>query len=532
MMPRRCGPMSLAPTRCSTARKRSRRRGPTDSFSCRASRRTGTTARPVTDGRSVARTARDVGTGAVTAADVVRSAMAAIVNGESGPRRLNAFISFAYEAAVDAAAAIDERVAAGAVLPLAGVPVAVKDNICTADLPTTCGSRMLARLHVAVRRHRSAPAAAGRSRHRGQDEPGRVRHGLVHGALGVRPTCNPYDRSRVAGGSSGGSAAAVAAGMVPAALGSDTGGSVRQPAAFCGVVGIRPTWGRVSRYGLVAHASSLDQVGVLGRTVADAARVLHVIAGADARDMTAAARAVPDLVAAAEPDPDAGAAPLAGLVVGVPAEYLDAGLHPGVRSVCDRAAHALRALGATVREVSLPHTRHALPAYTVIAAAEASANLARFDGVRFGARVAADTAPDACAASRGAGLGAEVRRRIVLGTFVLSGGWHAMYYDTARRVRTLVARDFHAVFAAGTDLLLTPTTPEPAFAVGERTGDPYAMYRSDVFTVPAALAGVPALSLPAGTADGLPVGVQLVAPRWAEAELLAAAACLEAATAP
>jgi aspartyl-tRNA(Asn)/glutamyl-tRNA(Gln) amidotransferase subunit A len=453
--------------------------------------------------------------------------MAAIVNGESGPGRLNAFTSFAYEAAVAAAADVDARIAAldpragpGASLPLAGVPVAVKDNICTADLPTTCGSRMLARYQspyeaTVVRRLRAAGAIiVGKTN---LDEFG-MGSSTEHSAFG--PTHNPHDRTRVAGGSSGGSAAAVAAGMVPVALGSDTGGSVRQPAAFCGVVGIRPTWGRVSRHGLVAHASSLDQVGVLGATVADAARVLQIIAGADPRDMTSARRTVPDL---------ATPAALEGVRIGVPREYLEGDIEPAVRAAVEAAAGVLQSLGATVQAVSLPHTRHALPAYCVIAAAEASSNLARFDGVRFGARVAAATTRGVYEASRGAGLGSEVRRRIVLGTFVLSAGWHDAYYETACRVRTLVARDFGDVFGAGVDLLLTPTAPEPAFRLGERLHDPYAMYRSDAFTVPAALAGLPALSLPVGTAEGLPVGAQLIAPQWAEAPLVMAAARLEAA---
>jgi aspartyl-tRNA(Asn)/glutamyl-tRNA(Gln) amidotransferase subunit A len=493
---------------------------------------------------SVADIARAVSAGTTAATDVIHSAMAAIVNGESGPGRLNAFTSFAYETAVAAAADVDARIALrgdgpGARLDLAGVPIAIKDNICTADLPTTCGSRMLARYQspyeaTVVRRLREAGAViVGKTN---LDEFG-MGSSTEYSAFG--PTHNPHDPTRVAGGSSGGSAAAVAAGMVPVALGSDTGGSVRQPAAFCGVVGIRPTWGRVSRHGLVAHASSLDQVGVLGATVADTAHVLQVIAGADPRDMTSARRAVPDLGAAAAlsraagqsgaAGPGADDAMLQGLRIGLPREYLEGEIEPAVRAAIDAAAAVLQSLGATVQAVSLPHTRHALPAYYVIAAAEASSNLARFDGVRFGSRTAAATVDGMYEASRGAGLGSEVRRRIVLGTFVLSGGWHDAYYDTARRVRTLVARDFDDVFAAGVDLLLTPTTPEPAFRLGERLHDPYAMYRSDVFTVPAALAGLPALSLPVGTAERMPVGAQLIAPRWAEAALVTAAARLEAA---
>jgi aspartyl-tRNA(Asn)/glutamyl-tRNA(Gln) amidotransferase subunit A len=496
----------------------------------------------------VAATAHAVNTGATTAVDVTRAAMARVVNGESGPSRLNAFTSFAFEDAVEQAEAVDARLAAGAKLPLAGVPIAVKDNICTVRLPTTCGSRLLARYTspfdaTVVRRLRDAGAVVvGKTN---LDEFG-MGSSTENSAFG--PTRNPHDLERVAGGSSGGSAAAVAAGMVPAALGSDTGGSVRQPAAFCGVVGLRPTWGRVSRYGLVAYASSLDQVGVIGRHVADAALLLDVIAGADPLDMTASRRAVPGYGAAAagpgqgtptgpgQGTPAAGhpagrGAPLQDVVIGVPGEYLVGDIDAGVRAVFDEAVERLRSLGATLRTVSLPHTACALPAYYVLAPAEASANLARFDGVRFGSRAtrgAARTAAGAlAAATRAAGFGTEVKRRIILGSFALSGGYHDDYYVTAQRVRTLVARDFGVAFDEGFDLLFTPTTPTTAFLAGAKADDPYAMYQSDVFTIPAALAGLPALSLPIGAADGLPVGGQFIGPRWAEPAVIAAAAALE-----
>jgi aspartyl-tRNA(Asn)/glutamyl-tRNA(Gln) amidotransferase subunit A len=492
-------------------------------------------------------------TAGADAVTVARAAMAAIVNGESGPERLNAFISFDYDAASAQAAAIDEQVAAApaapdepgaagaagaaraagaaARWPLAGVPVAVKDNICTLGLPTTCGSRFLADYRspyeaTVVRRLRAAGAViVGKTN---LDEFG-MGSSTENSAFG--PTHHPHDATRVPGGSSGGSAAAVAAGMVPAALGSETGGSVRQPAAFCGIVGIKPSWGRVSRYGLVAYASSLDQVGVFGRTVEDAALLLRTIAGADPHDATAAAEPVPDYVAAAAQARTGGAAPLRQLVVGVPDEYFPPGLDEGVRRACAGALDRLRELGATVRRVSLPHTSHAVPAYYVLAPAEASSNLARFDGVRFGVRAAAAATVDLYERSRSAGFGAEVRRRIMLGTYVLSAGYYDEYYGTAQRVRTLIARDFDRVFAGGVDLLFTPTTPTPAFGLGEKLADPYEMYLSDVFTVTANLAALPALTLPVGTAGGLPVGGQLIAPRWGEPAMIAAAAALEAALA-
>jgi aspartyl-tRNA(Asn)/glutamyl-tRNA(Gln) amidotransferase subunit A len=470
-------------------------------------------------------TAAAVNAGTMTAADAVRAAMARIVVGESGPNRLNAFISFAYEAAVAQAEAVDLRLAAGATLPLAGVPVAVKDNICTADLRTTCGSRLLARYTApfdatAVRRLRHAGAVlVGKTN---LDEFG-MGSSTENSAFG--PTRNPHDPTRVAGGSSGGSAAAVAAGMVPVALGSDTGGSVRQPAAFCGVVGIRPTWGRVSRYGLVAYASSLDQIGVLGGDVADTALLLRVIAGADPLDMTASERAVPDYLESAAVRPGAR---LDGVVIGVPGEYLTTTVEAGVRAVFAEATQRLRDLGAELRVVSLPHTACAVPAYCVLAPAEASANLARFDGVRFGTRVGpTDTSGGSIETTRAAGFGMEVKRRIILGTFALSAGYHDEYYATAQRVRTLIARDFEAVFSNGCSLLFMPATPGPAFQIGEKTGDPYAMFLADAFTIPAALAGLPALSMRLGSTGGMPVGGQFVGPHWGEPAVIAAAAALE-----
>jgi aspartyl-tRNA(Asn)/glutamyl-tRNA(Gln) amidotransferase subunit A len=470
--------------------------------------------------RSVAAIAAAVNAREVTAQDGVRACMTRVVNGESGPSRANAFISFDYESALAQAARIDAALVQGR-LPLAGVPVAVKDNICTADMPTTCGSRILAGYRspfdaTVVRRLRAAGAVIVGKTNLDEFAMG---SSTENSAFGV--THNPHDPTRVAGGSSGGSAAAVARDMVPVALGSETGGSVRQPAAFCGVVGIKPSYGRVSRYGLVAFASSLDQIGVVGRSVADAAAVLAVIAGADPLDATTAQLPVPDLAAAFDRD-------ARGLVVGVPQEYFPPELDAGVAAACYAALERLRALGATVQPVSLPHTRYAVPTYYIIAPAEASSNLSRFDGVRYGARASdARTVLDVYVRSRSACFGAEVKRRIMLGTYALSAGYYEQYYGTAQRVRTRIREDFDRVFGAGVDVLFTPTTPTPAFRIGEKTADPYAMYLSDIFTVTANLAALPAISLPIGNVAGLPVGGQFIAPRWQEAVLIRAASALE-----
>ncbi|HYV99430.1 MAG TPA: amidase family protein, partial [Gemmatimonadaceae bacterium] len=335
------------------------------------------------------------------------------------------------------------------------------------------------------------------------------------------PARNPVDPSRVPGGSSGGSAAAVAAGIVDIALGSETGGSVRQPASFCGVVGVKPTYGRVSRFGLVAFASSLDQIGVVGKTVSDAARGLHAIAGVDANDATSADVPVDDYPAAATRN-------LSGVVIGMPAEYFPDSLDPSVRARCDAAADALRAAGATIRPVSLPHTEYAIPVYYIIAPAECSSNLARFDGVRYGVRTEGDGLRGMYEATRGNGFGAEVTRRILLGTYVLSHGYYDAYYRKAQQVRALIARDFAQVFASGVHALFTPTAPTPAFPLSAIT-DPYEMYMSDIFTVTANLAGIPGISVPIGRVRGLPVGGQILAPHFAEQMMFRVAFALEAA---
>jgi aspartyl-tRNA(Asn)/glutamyl-tRNA(Gln) amidotransferase subunit A len=335
------------------------------------------------------------------------------------------------------------------------------------------------------------------------------------------PTLNPHDRTKVPGGSSGGSAAAVAAGYVSLALGSDTGGSVRQPAAFCGVTGIKPTYGRVSRYGLVAFASSLEQIGTFGRTVSDAATLLDVVSGYDPRDSTSVDREVHSAALSA----DSG---VEGRTIGVPVEFFPDTLDPAVRAVLESALAGLEAAGASLREVSLPSTTLAIPCYYVIATAEASSNLARFDGVRFGQRMDAGDVGEMIRRSRTDGFGEEVRRRIMLGTYVLSSGYYDQYYGAAQRARRAVVQDFRSVFASGVDALFTPTTPAPAFDLGERMTDPLQMYQSDVFTVTANLAGVPAMSVPIGTVRGLPFGGQVIGPWWGEASMVAVGGVLEA----
>ncbi|MGD0483740.1 MAG: Asp-tRNA(Asn)/Glu-tRNA(Gln) amidotransferase subunit GatA [Gemmatimonadales bacterium] len=405
---------------------------------------------------------------------------------------------------------------------LAGETVAIKDNICDLTYRTTCSSRILEGWcspfeATAVRRLRAAGALVAGKTNCDEFGMGSSTEFSCYG-----PTLHPLDYARVPGGSSGGSAAAVAAGAVAMALGSETGGSVRQPAAFCGVVGIKPTYGRVSRYGLVAFGSSLDQIGTFGSDVAGAARLLAVISGRDPLDATSLDR---------DPLPPPGPAPasLAGTVIGIPREYYGEGLHPGVAAAVRRATDRLRGLGAELRDVSLPHTRYAVPTYYVIAPAEASSNLARYDGVRYGRRVAGDEADvrSLYRATRGSGFGPEVRRRILLGTYVLSAGYYDAYYGKAQRARERIRADFARVFGEGVHALFTPTAPTTAFKLGENLADPVAMYLQDIYVCTANLAGVPALSLPIGRDEGLPVGGQLIGPMEGEAAIVRIAQALE-----
>ncbi|HEX2046300.1 MAG TPA: Asp-tRNA(Asn)/Glu-tRNA(Gln) amidotransferase subunit GatA [Acidimicrobiales bacterium] len=461
--------------------------------------------------------AADVRGGRRSAREVLDEHLAAISAREE---ELHAFNLVLAGEARAAAGEVDRRVAAGEDPgPLAGVPVALKDNLCTRGVPTTCSSRILDGWRppydatVVTRLRQAGAVIVGKTN---MDEFA-MGSSTENSAFG--PTHNPHDVTRVPGGSSGGSAAAVAAGFVPLALGSDTGGSIRQPAALCGVVGVKPTYGLVSRYGLVAFASSLDQVGPLASTVADAALALEALAGHDRADSTSIPQLAPALTAVLEEGVD-------GLRVGLIRELLD-GVDPDVGARVSAAAAGLEAAGAKVDEVSLPSAGLGLSAYYLIATAEASSNLARFDGVRYGLRVEGDDVTAMYGRTRAAGFGAEVKRRIMLGTYALSAGYYDAYYGQAQRVRTLMIRDFEAAYEAY-DLLLAPTTPTTAFALGAKAGDPLAMYLSDVCTIPSNMAGHPAVSVPYGVGeDGLPVGVQLLAPALGEPTLFRAAAALE-----
>ena len=459
-----------------------------------------------------------VRSGERSARAVVEEALAKIARDDG---ELHAFLLTLDEAALAQADEIDRTVQQGRDPgPLAGVPIALKDNLCVTGVPTTCGSRILEGWRppydaTVVRRLRDAGAIVIGKTNMDEFAMGSSTENSCFG-----PTRNPHDHSRVPGGSSGGSAAAVAAGFVPLALGSDTGGSIRQPAALCGVVGMKPTYGVVSRYGLVAFASSLDQIGPLAATVGDAAALLEAIGGHDRLDTTSSEVALGDLVAGL-------GAGVAGLRVGVCAELVD-DTAPDVVAQVRQAAESLAAAGATVEEVSVPELRFGLSAYYIIAPAEASSNLARYDGVRYGLRVDAPTVAAMNTATRTAGFGAEVKRRIMLGTYALSAGYYDAYYGQALRVRTLVSQAFARAYERF-DVLLGATAPSTAFALGAKTDDPMAMYMSDVCTIPSNLAGHPAISIPFGTGDdGLPVGVQVLGPALADPLLLRTAAVLEA----
>jgi aspartyl-tRNA(Asn)/glutamyl-tRNA(Gln) amidotransferase subunit A len=447
----------------------------------------------------------------------VRDAFKRMADVDTGPTGLNCILWTDEEHSLSEATVIDKAATPGL---LAGVPFVAKDNIATTHLQTTCGSRILEGYvspyeATVITRLRDAGAVLV-----GKTNCDEFAMGSSNEYSAWGPALNPVDRTRVPGGSSGGSAASVAAGVVPIALGSETGGSVRQPASYCGVVGVKPTYGRVSRFGLVAFASSLDQVGVFGATVADAARALEAIAGRDVRDATSADCPVDSYRSAATES-------LEGVVIGRPREYFPASLDPRIARQCEDALAQLRARGAEVREVSLPHTELAIPVYYIIAPAEASSNLARFDGVRYGLRAPADGLREMYERTRTRGFGPEVTRRILLGTYVLSAGYYDAYYKKAQEVRTLIAQDFREVFEAGVHLLFTPTTPSPAFEFGAKS-DPYEMYLNDIFTATANLAGVPAISVPIGAIDGLPIGGQLIAPHFDEEMMFRGAFALEA----
>lgn len=438
--------------------------------------------------------------------------------------KVRAFLHIAPDVALQAAQDADRRRADGEDSPLLGVPLAIKDVLCTGDMPTTCGSRMLEGFRppydaTAVARLRRAGVVP-----LGKTNTDEFAMGSSTENSAYWTTHNPWDLDRVPGGSSGGSAAAVAAGIATAALGTDTGGSIRQPAAFCGVVGLKPTYGRVSRHGLVAFASSLDQAGPLTHTVRDAALLLGAMAGHDPLDATSADRPVPSY-------PDGLVGDVGGMRLGVPREYLsEEGIDPSVSAAVRDALDVWQDLGAEIVEVSLPHTSYALPVYYLLAPAEASANLARYDGVRYGySDPAAEDIWDAYRKSREAGLGAEVKRRIMLGAYALSAGYYDAYYLKAQKVRTLIKRDFDEAFAQ-CDAIVTPTTPTPAFKIGEKADDPLRMYMADVFTLSLNLAGLCGISIPCGLADGLPVGVQVLGNAFAEATVLRVADAYERVT--
>jgi len=439
--------------------------------------------------------------------------------------KVKAYLTVTGEAALARAAEADARFKSGTPLgPLDGVPLGVKDVFCTRGVRTTCGSKILGGFvppydaTVVARLVRAGAVILGKLN---MDE---FAMGSSTENSAYFTTRNPWDLSRVPGGSSGGSAAAVAADLAAATLGTDTGGSIRQPAAFCGNVGLKPTYGRVSRFGLVAFASSLDQVGPFAKDVLDAALMLHAVAGHDPMDSTSAAIPVPDYAA----ELDRG---VRGLRVGIPAEYFIEGLDAEVEAAVRAAIETLKGLGAKTESVSLPHTEYSLAAYYLIAPAECSSNLARYDGVKYGLRVpGARDLIDMYSRTRGAGFGAEVKRRVMLGTYALSAGYYDAYYGKAQKVRTLVQRDFQKAFER-VDVIVAPTTPSAAFKMGEKE-DPLSMYLNDVFTIPVNLAGLPGLSVPAGfTKAGLPIGLQVIGKAFDEATILRAAAAYEAATA-
>jgi aspartyl-tRNA(Asn)/glutamyl-tRNA(Gln) amidotransferase subunit A len=493
------------------------------------------------DGLGVAQIADGVRSGALSAEKVVEKALARVAARNT---ELNAFLYVARTESLEQARAIDKRRAAGQKLgSLAGVPLAIKDAICTAAMPTTAGSKILENYlppydATVIERLRAADAIVLGKTNMDEFAMGSSTENSAFG-----PAKNPLDPSRTPGGSSGGSAVAVAAGMAPGSLGSDTGGSIRQPAALTGTVGIKPTYGRVSRYGLIAFASSLDQIGPFASDVRGAARTLSVIAGHDPRDSTSHPLPSEDFEAACGRS-------VRGTRIGVPEEYFSTGLDGEVRDSVTAAIGVLQAAGCTVTRVRLPHTDFALATYYVLATAEASSNLARFDGIRYGLRVepsgrareadgrgreggatGTSGASDLRAlygATRDAGFGAEVKRRILLGTFVLSAGYYDAYYLKAQKVRTLIRRDFDEAFKS-VDVICSPTSPTTAFRLGEKVDDPLTMYLNDVYTLPASLAGIPAMSLPCRPAkSGLPVGLHVMARPFEESTMLAVAAAFEA----
>jgi aspartyl-tRNA(Asn)/glutamyl-tRNA(Gln) amidotransferase subunit A len=479
--------------------------------------------------RTAAEIAAAVASGEVSAVEVAQAHLDRIAEVDG---QVHAFLHVDTDGALSAAKAVDAKVAAGEELsPLAGVPLAMKDVVVTKGLPTTAGSKILEGWvppydATITRRIKDAGIVMLGKTNMDEFAMGSSTENSAYG-----PSHNPWDLSRIPGGSSGGSSAAVAAYEAPLSIGTDTGGSVRQPAAVTGIVGHKPTYGAVSRYGLIAFSSSLDQAGPFGRTVLDAALLHEVIAGHDPADSTSIRGPVAPVVAAAR---EGARGDLTGVRVGVVRELGGEGYQPGVLASFEAAVETLRGLGADIHEVSCPHFGYALAAYYLIAPSEASSNLARFDGVRYGLRVGDDgvnSLEDVMSLTREAGFGAEVKRRIMIGTYALSSGYYEAYYGQAQKVRTLISRDFAAAFEQ-VDVLVSPSSPFVAFGIGERIDDPMAMYINDLCTLPASLAGTPAISVPSGLSEGLPVGLQIMAPALADERCYRVAAAFEAAVEP
>jgi aspartyl-tRNA(Asn)/glutamyl-tRNA(Gln) amidotransferase subunit A len=473
-------------------------------------------------GLTIAEAARGLAARDFSAVELTQAHLAAI---EALNPRLNALITVTPELALDQAKAADARLAAGGAETLTGIPLAIKDLFCTEGVRTTAASRILEPFVPPYESTVTAQLKAAGAVFLGKANLDEFAMGSSNITSGFGPVENPWKRAGseaklVPGGSSGGSAAAVAARLAMGATGTDTGGSIRQPASFTGLAGLKPTYGRCSRFGIIAFASSLDQAGPMARTVEDCAILLGAMAGFDAKDSTSAERQVPDFRAAA-------AKSVRGMRIGIPAEYRMPGMPSEIETLWDRGVMWLREQGAEIIDISLPHTKYGLPVYYIVAPAEASSNLARYDGVRFGARVEGEDLIDMYERTRAAGFGAEVKRRIMIGTYVLSAGYYDAYYLKAQKVRALILRDFDRAFAQ-VDAILTPTAPSAAFAIGEKMDDPVTMYLNDVFTVPAPLAGVPAMSVPAGlSAEGLPLGLQVIGRHFDEETVFAVSAAIE-----
>jgi len=460
--------------------------------------------------KTLSELAQDLRNGTVSSVELTQTFIDRINRCDSD---YNAFITTTPELALQQAKAADERLAAGTADPFTGLPIAHKDLFCTEGVKTSCGSKMLDNFEspydaTVVAKFKSAGAVMLGKTNMDEFAMGSTNESSFYGACK-----NPWDTRRVPGGSSGGSAAAVAARLTPAATGSDTGGSIRQPAAFCGITGIKPTYGRISRYGMVAYASSLDQGGPMARSAEDCALMLNVMAGQDPMDSTSSAHPTEDYTASLNNS-------LQGLKIGVPKEFMSADLDSAMAAQIEAAIKQLESLGATIKEVSLPNTRMSIPAYYIIAPAEASSNLSRFDGVRYGYRCEKPKdLEDLYKRTRGEGFGSEVKRRIMVGTYALCAGYYDAYYNKAQQIRRLIQQDFMRIFEE-VDLIVGPTTPSPAFNIGEKANDPVAMYMEDIFTLSLNLAGLPGMSVPCGQVNGLPVGLQLIGNYFDEARLL------------